>query len=67
MKMVNLTRIGGSGIYSLPADVTIKDVLDIMLDGKQIGFNRYKVLSPTAIDIFDSDLSNESEMVVAEI
>jgi hypothetical protein len=67
MKTVNLTRIGDSGIYTLPAGVTIRDVLNISLDDKPIGFNRYKVLAPDQIDIYDSNLSNSAETVTAEV
>jgi len=67
MKTVNLTRVGNSGIYSLPESVIIRDVVDISLDDKPIAFNRYKVLSPAEIDVFDSDLTNPAETVTAEV
>lgn len=67
MRTVNLTRVGKSGIYSLPGGITIRDVIDILLDDKPIGFNRYKVLAPDQIDIYDSNLSNSAETVTAEV
>ena len=67
MKTVTLTRVGQSGIYALPDDVIIRDVVDILLNGNPVGFNRYKVLAPDQIDVYDSDLSNDAEVVTADV